>query len=296
MRIAVTGTSGQVATSLARRCPPGVELIRLGRPALDLERPETVAPALGSVRPDIVVSAAAWTAVDAAEDEPARAHAVNALGAGAVAEAAAALGVRVIHLSTDYVFDGTLGRPYRETDEPGPLGVYGATKLEGERAAAAANPRHLILRTAWVYSPFGRNFVRTMLDLAGRRDEIAVVDDQFGNPTSALDIADAIFATVARATDDPATVPFGLYHLASAGEASWADLAEAVMAASAARGGPSAAIRRIPSSQYPTRAPRPADTRLDCSLASESLGIFLPHWRDVLPATVAAILEAEGNG
>ncbi|WP_292090156.1 NAD(P)-dependent oxidoreductase, partial [Mesorhizobium sp.] len=159
----------------------------VGRPALDLARPETVFAALAEARPDIVVSAAAYTNVDQAEDEKELAFAVNATGAGKVAEAAAGLGVPVIHLSTDYVFDGAKDSAYVETDATAPLGVYGASKLAGEKAVAAANPRHLILRTAWVYSPFGRNFVKTMLRLASDRDEISVVADQWGNPTSALD-------------------------------------------------------------------------------------------------------------
>ena len=183
MRIVVTGREGQVARSLVERgtmCD-GVEVITVARPQLDLTRPETIMVALAAARPDIVVSAAAYTAVDQAEDEPELARAINAVGAGAVAEAAAKLGVPVIHLSTDYVFDGRSERPYTEGDLPAPQSVYGATKLAGEKAVAEANPHHLILRTAWVYSPFGKNFVKTMLRLAAERDEIAVVADQWGN-------------------------------------------------------------------------------------------------------------------
>ncbi|RUV09947.1 dTDP-4-dehydrorhamnose reductase, partial [Mesorhizobium sp. M7A.T.Ca.TU.009.01.3.1] len=194
MRLVVTGRDGQVAASLleAGQAAAGVEVIAIGRPQLDLARPDTVIEAIAAAKPDIVVSAAAYTAVDQAEDEPDLAFAVNAAGAGEVAQAASRLGVPVIHLSTDYVFDGTKDAAYVETDATAPRSVYGASKLAGEQAVASANPRHLILRTAWVYSPFGKNFVKTMLRLAADRDEIAVVADQWGNPTSALDIADAI--------------------------------------------------------------------------------------------------------
>jgi dTDP-4-dehydrorhamnose reductase len=196
MKIAVTGTKGQVALALIERARalPHVEVFTLGRPEFDLARPETIWPALGYLRPQLVVSAAAYTAVDQAEREPKLAYGINATGAGAVAEAATRLGVPVIHLSTDYVFDGKKQGRYRETDTPAPLNVYGASKLAGEIAVAAANPRHLILRTSWVYSPFGTNFVKTMLQLASAREEIAVVADQRGNPSSALDIAAAVSA------------------------------------------------------------------------------------------------------
>ncbi|TIM17034.1 MAG: dTDP-4-dehydrorhamnose reductase, partial [Mesorhizobium sp.] len=185
MRLVVTGRDGQVAASLLEAGPAaaGVEVIAIGRPQLDLARPDTVIEAIAAAKPDIVVSAAAYTAVDQAEDEPDLAFAVNAVGAGKVAQAASRLGVPVIHLSTDYVFDGTKDAAYVETDATAPRSVYGASKLAGEQAVASANPHHLILRTAWVYSPFGKNFVKTMLRLAADRDEIAVVADQWGNPT-----------------------------------------------------------------------------------------------------------------
>ena len=194
MRILVTGRQGQVVSSLIEAAAgrPRLEIIAAGRPELDLADPASVHAAIQAARPDIVVSAAAYTAVDQAEDEPEIAAAINERGAGAVAAAAAGIGAPVIHLSTDYVFSGGGERPYREDDPAAPIGVYGATKLAGERAVAAANPRHLILRTAWVYSVYGKNFVKTMLRLAADRDSLSVVADQWGNPTSAHDIADAI--------------------------------------------------------------------------------------------------------
>src|ERR1700757_3481567 len=199
MRIAVTGKAGQVVTSLKERgALLGHEIVAVGRPELDLARPETIAPVLRAAKPDVVVSAAAWTAVDKAEAEREAAFAANVGGAGAVAAAAAALGVPLIHLSTDYVFDGTKQAPYVETDPVAPLGVYGASKEAGERAVLAAHPGAVILRTAWVYSPFGANFVKTMLRLAETREEVGVVADQRGNPTSALDIADGVIALAER--------------------------------------------------------------------------------------------------
>ncbi len=281
MRLLVTGRQGQVAQSLAARAAgrPDVELVFAARPLLDLERPASIAPAIEAARPDVVVSAAAYTAVDQAEDEPDLAFAVNAAGAGEVARAAAMAGAPVIHLSTDYVFDGAAGRPYRENDPTDPQGVYGASKLAGEAAVASGNPRHVILRTAWVYSPFGRNFVKTMLRLAADRDEISVVADQTGNPTSALDIADAVLMACGLLAKGDARAMYGIYHMAGSGEASWADLAEGVFEASAAIGGPSARVRRIATSDYPTRARRPSNSRLDTGKLHRWLGYRAPEWR-----------------
>ena len=185
MRIAVTGANGQVATSLLERAGPKLEVVALGRPAFDLASRAAVLAGLEAARPDVIVNAAAYTAVDKAEAEEAEALRVNGEGAGHVAEAAERLGVPLLHLSTDYVFDGALDRPYREDDPTGPTGAYGRSKLAGEKAVAAACGNSVILRTAWVYSPFGANFVRTMLRLNETRDEVGVVADQRGNPTSA---------------------------------------------------------------------------------------------------------------
>lgn len=293
MRLAVTGRDGQVALSLAERAGGDVEIVRIGRPELDLARPGSIAPALCAVRPDIVVSAAAHTAVDRAEDEPDLAFAINARGAGEVAVAAAGLGVPVIHLSTDYVFDGDADEPYGEDHPPAPRSVYGASKLAGERAVAEANPRHLILRTAWVYSPFGRNFVRTMLRLAAGRDEIAVVSDQWGNPTSALDIADGILAAawkLHRTADFPA---YGVYHLAGAGATNWSGLARHVLETSAGLGGPRADIREIATADYPTRARRPANSRLSTEKFAADFGWRAPQWRGSVEEVVRRLLAEE---
>lgn len=278
MRIAVTGRHGQVATSLAERAGAGEEIILLGRPELDLAGdPAAIAAAMAAARPDVVISAAAYTAVDKAESEAAEAEAVNARGAGAVAAAAHALGVPVLHLSTDYVFDGTKPLPYVENDPTGPTGVYGRTKLAGEEAVLAAHPNAIVCRTAWVYSPFGHNFVKTMLRLAGDRDEVRVVADQIGNPTSALDIADALLglSRAVRGGNEAA----GVFHLAGTGEASWADFAEAIFAASAAAGGPTAQVIRIATADFPTPTARPANSRLNCDRLEREFGIRLPEWQ-----------------
>ncbi len=283
MRIVVTGRQGQVATALLAACADGCEVVALGRPALDLELPATVATALGAARPDVVVSAAAWTAVDGAESEPERARLVNAVGVGAVSLAACRLGVPVIHLSTDYVFDGTLDRPYSEDDPPAPCSVYGATKLAGEAAVATANADHVILRTAWIYSATGGNFVKTMLRLADSRDEVGVVADQIGNPTYADDIAAAVL-TIARnllsARQDAALR--GVFHMSAAGETSWAGFAGAIFAGRAARGGTPCRVRSITTADYPTPARRPANSRLDCAKLARFHDVRLPPWQDGL--------------
>jgi dTDP-4-dehydrorhamnose reductase len=196
-----------------------------------------------------------------------------------VAEAAARLGVPVIHLSTDYVFDGTKDGAYVETDPTAPLGVYGASKLAGEEAVATANPRHLILRTAWVYSPFGNNFVKTMLRLAASRDEISVVADQWGNPTSALDIAEAILHAAARLQTDRNFAAFGVYHLAGGGETNWSGFARHILDTSRAFGGPHASVRDIATSDYPTKARRPANSRLSSAKFAGVFGWQAPGWR-----------------
>lgn len=295
MRVVVTGREGQVARSLQSvGSEIGIEVIRVGRPGVDLSEPSTVAPALLAARPDVIVNAAAYTAVDKAESEPDLARAINAHGAGAVADAAARAGVPIIHISTDYVFDGRSGRPYREDDLANPLGVYGSTKLEGERAVASRNPLHVILRTAWVYSPYGQNFVKTMLRLAETREEIGVVADQWGSPTSAIDIANTLLQIAGRVVGvrDEASPLFGTFHMAARGEAVWADVAEAVFARSGELGGPTARVKRIATAAYPTPAKRPANSRLDGSKLAAIYGVALPHWRESLNGCVAALLTS----
>lgn len=292
MRIAVTGRTGQVVQSLlARAEAANVTVIPVGRPELDLAQPEGVRQALANTQPDCIINAAAYTAVDKAEAEPDLAMRINGAGADAVAAAAAALGVPLIQLSTDYVFDGMAPRPWLEGDPTGPLSAYGRSKLAGEEAVAASGADWTILRTAWVYSPYGTNFVKTMLRLAESRDELGVVSDQLGSPTSAPDLAAAIIAMAKALAARPGDASLrGVFHAAGAGEASWADLAETVFAASAALGGPSAAVRRIATSDYPTPARRPSNSRLDCGLLAERHGLRLPLWQDSVKTCVAALL------
>jgi dTDP-4-dehydrorhamnose reductase len=290
MRIAVTGSKGQVASSLIERAGSGVEVVALGRPVLDLENRGAVIAGLEGARPDVVVNAAAYTAVDKAEAEEAIAIRVNGEGAGHVAEAAARLGVPLLHLSTDYVFDGALPRPYREDDPTGPAGAYGRSKLIGERLVAERCEDSVILRTAWVYSPFGANFVRTMLRLNETREEVGVVADQVGNPTSALDIADALIAIAAKARDDPSPGSRGVFHMSGSGEATWADFAEAIFREAAALGRRQTQVTRIATADYPTPARRPANSRLDNEKLARVYGVKLPEWRQSLAVCCARLL------
>jgi dTDP-4-dehydrorhamnose reductase len=279
MRIAVTGSKGQVATSLIERAGANVEVVALGRPAFDLSDRAVVVAGLEAARPHVVVNAAAYTAVDKAEAEEADAVRVNGDGAGHVAEAAARLGVPLVHLSTDYVFDGTLERAYREDDPTAPTGAYGRSKLAGEKAVTERCEDSVILRTAWVYSPFGANFVRTMLRLNETRDEVGVVADQRGNPTSALDIADAVIAIAARMKGDASPALRGVFHMTGSGEATWADFAEAIFHEAAARGRRQTKVKRIATADYPTPARRPANSRLDNEKLARVYGVRLPEWR-----------------
>jgi dTDP-4-dehydrorhamnose reductase len=292
VRIAVTGCEGQVVSSLLERgsLRGDLEVIAVGRPQLDLAQPKTIFPALVSARPDLVVSAAAYTAVDQAEVEPDLAFAVNEIGAGRVAAAAAKLGIPVIHLSTDYVFDGGGERPYVESSNTEPQNVYGASKLAGERAVAIANSQHLILRTAWVYGPFGRNFVKSILRIAADGDEISVVSDQWGNPTSALDLADAILY-VAQMLKQRADVPFGIYHLAGTGTTNWSGFAKYILETSSRFGGPSARVREIKTADYPTKAVRPANSRLSTELFANDFGWTAPHWKSSVTETLERLLR-----
>lgn len=295
MRIAVTGKAGQIVTALLERgIAAGHEVIALGRPELNLVDPTSVARTLEAASPDVVVSAAAYTAVDKAESESDLAHIVNGEGAGAVARAACVLGVPVVHVSTDYVFDGTLDRPYRETDPTGPIGVYGASKLAGERAVLAECANAAVLRVAWVYSPFSGNFVKTMLRLAEDRDEVAVVADQLGNPTSALDIADGILLVAANLVRSDDTALRGIFHMTARGESSWAEFAQGIFAASAAQGGPFASVKAITTADYPTPAARPANTRLDCNLIERIHGVVLPDWHSSLEIVITRLRPANG--
>ena len=298
MRIVVTGGPGQLVLSMAERgALAGHEVIAVGPPHLDLSAPDDVAvhAAIAAANPDAIVNAAVHTAVDKAESERDLAFAINAAGAGAVARAAARLDVPLVHVSTDYVFSGAKVKPYVETDPTGPTGVYGASKLAGEDAVRASGADFAILRTAWVYSPFGANFVKTMLRLAETRDELGVVDDQRGCPTSALDLADVLIAVAANLKARSDLPLRGLFHATGSGEGTWADFAEAIFATSAANGGPSARVNRIATADYPTPAKRPANSRLDCSKLAAVHRVQLPQWRQSVEQVTARLVREGTN-
>ena len=289
MRILVTGRDGQLARSLAERSRsyPGVELRFAARPDCDLAVPGSVGTAIRDACPDLVISAAAYTAVDKAEQERELAQRINAEAVGEIAEAAAAVGAPVIHVSTDYVFGGSGDAPMREDETIAPLGAYGQTKAAGEAALRAGQGDHLILRTAWVYSPFGANFVKTMLRLARDRDEISVVADQVGSPTNALDLADVILALASRRLAGDASGWGQTYHAAGYGQASWAEFAAEIMRLS----GSETQIRPIATADFPTPAKRPAWSVLDGSKLKTQFGLVMPEWKESLPAVVARLLE-----
>ena len=281
--ILVFGRNGQVARELAAVAGDRA-IVFAGRETLDLANAETAAGAidalLAEASPSAVINAAAYTTVDRAEREAQTAFAVNRDAPAAMARSCAARGLPLVHFSTDYVFDGTLDRPYVETDSTGPTSVYGASKLAGEQAVTAAGGSAIILRTAWVYSAHGTNFVKTMLRLAADRDEVSVVVDQVGRPTWARDVARAALLAVDGLRRDPALT--GLYHLSGPDDASWADLAAEIFALSARRGGPTAQVRPITSDEYPTPARRPANSRLDCGKIEAALPWRSRPWRDSL--------------
>jgi len=296
VRIVVTGTLGQLARSLAERAPHNdATLVAVGRPALELTRPETVRSALRDSGAEIIVNAAAWVAVDEGEAAPERLFAVNAVGAGAVAETALSMNLPVVQISTDYVFSGHLGRAYVETDTLDPTNQYGRSKAEGEELVVAANPRHVILRTATLYSCYGTSFVRTMLRLAQTRDILDVVTDVVASPTSALDLADGIFSVCRRVLADPGDrALLGVFHLTGQGWCSRAELAEVVLQASGRLGGPTVRVRPVRSSHFPAYIPRPPFSPLDCSKIKAVYGIVLPEWRSSVEACVARLVkEAE---
>ena len=293
MKIVLVGKGGQVGHELLRPLAAIGDVVAFDRACADLERPDEVAALLLRERPDVIVNAAAYTAVDKAESEPDRARIVNEVAVGALAHAAADLGATLVHYSTDYVFDGTKPGRYVETDEPHPLSVYGATKLGGERAVTAAGCRHWIFRTTWVYAAHGHNFIRTMLRLGRERDELRVVDDQFGTPTSARLIAEVTAACIGRlATGSPPAS--GVYHVAPHGETTWCRFARAILAAAREQGVPLRCppenVVGIGTADYPLPARRPANSRLDTTKLETALNIRLPEWQDDVPAVVAALV------
>ncbi len=288
--ILVTGGAGQVATELAARAA----VARVGRPAFDFDRPDTVAAIFDRVQPSLVVNAAAWTAVDAAEREPEAAFRANRDGPAALAALCARAGIPLIHLSTDYVFDGLKPAPYVETDGAGPTGVYGASKLAGEEAVLGSGARAAVLRTAWVYNATGKNFVRTMLNAAQKMGTktgtLRVVADQQGCPTHAGDLADAILAVAARMLAGWEPRFGGVFHACGHGSTTWHGFAEAIFAEAARHGRPAPAVHAIGTADYPTPAKRPPNSRLECGKLDRVFGVRLPDWRPSLARTVETIV------
>lgn len=292
-RILITGRGGQLATGLEAALPAqGFEALLVGRPAFDFNIPETIVAAFAALKPDAVVNCAAWTAVDAAEDDEAGAFRANALGPALLGRLTREAGIPIIQISTDYVFDGLKGAPYLESDLPNPLGAYGRTKLAGEWAAQAANPRSIILRTAWVFAPMGKNFLRTMLALGAQRPELRVVADQCGNPTAAPDLADAITSILARLRDHGWRDEYaGTYHATGGGFTHWHGFAEAIFDLHAQHGGKRPQVHAITTADYPTKAKRPADGRLDNGKLARVFGVALPPWEAGLARVMAALRQ-----
>jgi dTDP-4-dehydrorhamnose reductase len=278
MKLLVTGRTGQLAQSLFAQTRPELHITLAGRPDFDLARPDQFAKLIHATEPDVVINTAAYTAVDKAESEPQEALRINAIGAALLAQACASGDIPLIHLSTDYVFDGTKASPYLETDPPNPISAYGRTKLEGERLVAAETARHVILRTSWLFSSFGHNFLTTMLRLAQSYDEISVVCDQVGAPTFADHLATAILKIAPLLKADTSGELSGVYHLTAGGETSWSGFAEAIFQKERDFGQPAPRIKPISTSQYPVRAKRPANSRLACTKFESTFKCSLPHW------------------
>jgi dTDP-4-dehydrorhamnose reductase len=275
MRLLVFGETGQLARELARRCPPGVEARCLGRADADLSQPFACAAAIIDSSADAVINAAAWTAVDQAEAEEAAATVANGQAPGAMAGACAAKNIPFLHVSTDYVFDGAGDAPLAPEHKPAPLNAYGRSKRAGEAAVRDSGARHIILRTSWVFSAFGNNFLKTMLRLGRERESLRVVSDQVGGPTPAAALADALHAAARVMAHDH---PGGTYHFSGAPDVSWADFARAIMAAADI----SCRIMDITTDEYPTAARRPLNSRLDCTSFTRDFGIRRPDWRKAL--------------
>lgn len=291
MRILLTGTGGQVGHELMRTLAPLGELHGFDRARLDLSDRDALVAACRALKPGLIVNAAAYTAVDKAESEPALAEAINARAPGILAREARRLGAVLVHYSTDYVFAGSKRSPYTETDPTGPLNAYGRSKLAGERAIAASGCKHLVLRTSWVYGPRGRNFLATMLALAAARDEIRVVDDQHGAPTSSIFLAEATARAIASIPHEG--VASGIYHLSASGQTTWAGFARAIFERAASRPGfRCPRVVPIATSGYPTPAVRPRHSVLSHRRFAQAFGFAPTSWQSQLDACFARLADA----
>jgi dTDP-4-dehydrorhamnose reductase len=291
MRFLLLGGSGQVGTEFqSLPLPRGVEVVAPDEAALDLADHGAIERVIADGSWSAVINAAAYTDVDRAESEEAKALAINGEAPARLAAATSRLGIPLVHISTDYVFDGRKGAPYVESDAPSPLNAYGRTKLAGEQAVAVGNPRHLIVRTSWVYSPYGRNFVRTILRLASERDRLCIVADQRGCPTAAQDVANVCLSLALRFGSSRQSGPYGLYHFAGGGEATWHEFAKAIV--ELAHLPRSTEVAPISTEDYPTPAKRPADSRLDCEALDRDFCIRPRPWRESLKDTLDRLLAS----
>jgi dTDP-4-dehydrorhamnose reductase len=298
MKLLVIGAQGQLARCLLEAGKTrNFNIVGVGRSDIDLLNVENIIRLVKGVTPSLVINAAAYTAVDRAELEPAAAFAINAEAPGHIARACQHNRTPLIHMSTDYVFDGTNAEAYREEDAVAPLGVYGLSKLEGERRVAEALPQHIIVRTAWIYSPYGNNFAKTMLALARNRSELRIVDDQVGNPTYGPHLANAILSAADKSVRSANTcAQWGTYHLAGSGVTSWYNFAREIFGQSARLGGPVVKLRPIATSEYPTSSKRPSNSALNSSKFFRAFGIRLPHWRLGVSECIGRLLGAETAG
>ena len=286
MKILLTGVNGQVGWELQRTLATLGEVLAPRREQLDLTNPRQIRALLREWRPQLIINPAAHTAVDKAESEPTLAHAINAIAPAVLAEEARLLGAAMVHFSTDYVFDGSKSGAWQEDDPTAPLGIYGASKLAGEQAVAAAGIPHLVFRTSWVYSTRGSNFLLTMQRLFRERDSLNIVADQIGAPTWSRSIAEATAQVLARQPfDDPAN--HGIYHLTCAGQTSWHGFASAILAHTALPDGKTVHLQPIPASQYPTPAKRPANSVLDNHKLKQRFGLQMPDWNTALDLCLA---------
>lgn len=281
MRILAAGWHGQIASAFMQIAPgrPDISAFAIGRPGLDICEPRSVERSLGDIRPDVLINLAGYTDVDGAEGEPELAFALNAAGARMLAEAAARRDVPIIHISTSYVYDGRKPTAYDETDETAPSTIYGKSKLAGEAEVQKANPKHIILRTEWLHSPFGRCFVSNIIQRAQLGLPLKVVNDQYGNPTYVPHLVDAILEVAASVTSRPAhEVEWGIYNAAGSGTATWYEVAREVLAQSSRLTGLSVNLEAITSAEYATRSKRSPNSRLDCSKLKQTFGVTLPAW------------------
>ncbi len=273
-----------------------ISAFAIGRPGLDICEPRSVERALGDIRPDVLINLAGYTDVDGAEGEPELAFALNTVGARLLAEAAARRDVPIIHISTSYVFDGQKNSAYVETDQASPCSVYGKSKLAGETEVQKANPKHIILRAGWIYSPFGRCFVSNILQRAQLGMQLKVVNDQYGNPTYAPHLVDAILAVAGHLTSRPHNdIPWGIYHAAGSGTATWYDVAREILDKAEQLTGLSASVEAISSAEYATRSQRSANSQLDCAKLKQNFGVKLPVWQIGVQECVERLLTADAR-